>query len=108
MLGILICVIFLLVSAYRHYEARGKAVRIRFIQDRSKDQPNSLTPRHDGQTKALLENTAQSTTIVMTNTESLNLLIVYAHDSPEHDAAVVAFADFLRDVFTFDVHVSSF
>jgi hypothetical protein len=38
---------------------------------------------------------------------SLNLLIVYAHDSPEHDAAVLAFADFLRDVFNFEVHVGS-
>jgi hypothetical protein len=58
-----------------------------------------------GQGKALLETTNGNSTAIMMN-GNLNLLIVYAHDSPQHEQAVLALADFLRDVFGFDVHVS--
>jgi hypothetical protein len=99
--GILACVSFLLITAYRHYGSRGKTVRIRFIQDRNRD-PATGHCAH-GQGKALLDGTPTSILLHGTN---LNLLLIYSHDSPEHDAAVLAFADFLRDVFNFDVHVS--
>lgn len=37
---------------------------------------------------------------------NLNILIIYAHDGKLHEAAVLAFAEYLRDVFNFEVHVS--
>jgi hypothetical protein len=106
--AILGCVIFLLFNVYRYYGARGKTVRIRFIQDRSRTDQSSSHHGYDGsgQGKALLESGDVSTTILLNNKMNLNLLIVYSHDSNEHDAAVLALADFLRDVFNFDVHVS--
>lgn len=105
--GILTCVACLLISAYRHYTARGKTVRIRFIQDARNDGSTLPHSGYDGNapTKALLES-SPATALMLNGSGSLNLLIVYAHDSPEHDAAVLAFADFLRDVFNFEVHVS--
>lgn len=106
---ILTCVAFLLISAYRHYGARGKTVRIRFIQDRSRNtQSSSGNGGYDtnGQGKALLD--GQVTSFMMNGGGSMNLLIVYSHDSKEHENAVLAFAEFLRDAFGFEVHVSLF
>lgn len=101
---ILTCLALLLITAYRHYGACGKSFRIRFIQDRP-----SLHPVYDGaQEMALLENTAGESAIKVNLSDNSNLLIVYSHDSKEHAEAVLALADLLRDVFEFDVHVSSY
>ncbi|KAI6219311.1 SEFIR domain-containing protein [Aphelenchoides fujianensis] len=87
----------MLKRVYRHYARRGKMVRIRFIHDRSSEDLSSLPTN---QTKALLEPAG-----IVLKSGDLNVLIVYAHDTPEHDAAVLALADFLRQVFHFDVHL---
>ncbi|KAI6175409.1 SEFIR domain-containing protein [Aphelenchoides bicaudatus] len=104
--GILSCVAFMLFTAYRHYTARGKTVRIRFIQDARNENGSLPHGGYDGAgpTKALLD-VSPATALVSNTSGSLNLLIIYAHDSPEHDAAVLALADFLRDAFNFEVHL---
>ncbi|KAI6206768.1 SEFIR domain-containing protein [Aphelenchoides besseyi] len=97
-LCIISCLIGLFVYAYRHYAACGKTVRIRFIQDRSRQSDDSLP---NNASKALLEHSGGLVKIH----NNFNVLIVYSHDSVEHDAAVLALANFLRDVFNFDVHL---
>lgn len=37
----------------------------------------------------------------------VSLLIIYAHDGPLHEAAVIAFAELLRNTFGFDVHLDA-
>lgn len=39
--------------------------------------------------------------------QSLSVLILYSHDSAQHEAAVLAFAELLRDVFHLNVHLDA-
>lgn len=39
--------------------------------------------------------------------QSMSVLILYSHDSAQHEAAVVAFAELLRDVFHLNVHLDT-
>lgn len=38
--------------------------------------------------------------------DATSVLLVYSRDCPQHDAAVLALAELLRDTFKMDVHVS--
>jgi hypothetical protein len=46
-----------------------------------------------------------TTTAAATSSPPLNLLIVYAHDCPAHERAVLALANFLRDQFHINVQL---
>lgn len=46
--------------------------------------------------------------MIVPTTELFNVLLIYAHDLPEHDASVYAFAELLQDAFGIQVGVSIF
>uniref|UniRef100_A0AC35FDH0 SEFIR domain-containing protein n=1 Tax=Panagrolaimus sp. PS1159 TaxID=55785 RepID=A0AC35FDH0_9BILA len=75
---------------YRRYSASGKMVRIRFVQDRQHDSSSGG--------RGLLNGNGVVQTPLILN-PNLNILIIYAHDRKLHEAAVIAFAEYLRDVF---------
>jgi hypothetical protein len=81
---------------YRRYSASGKMVRIRFVQDRQHDSSSGG--------RGLLNGNGVVQTPLILN-PNLNILIIYAHDGKLHEAAVIAFAEYLRDVFNFEVHL---
>lgn len=91
----------LLVRFIRKYRRSGKSFRIQFVQH-AHDGRAPLTDR-----KILLEDasvTAAQAPLILK--PDIRVLVVYAHDSAAHEAAVVALAELLRDVFNLDVHVS--
>ncbi|KAH7729285.1 Protein Y64G10A.6 [Aphelenchoides avenae] len=56
--------------------------------------------------KSLLENGTLSPGVApLILKPNVSVLIIYAHDSAAHDAAVHALAEFMRDVFRIDVHL---
>uniref|UniRef100_A0AC34F6W3 SEFIR domain-containing protein n=1 Tax=Panagrolaimus sp. ES5 TaxID=591445 RepID=A0AC34F6W3_9BILA len=93
---LLVVLVHLIRFLYRRYSASGKMVRIRFVQDRQHD--NSSGGR------GLLNGNGIVQTPLILN-PNLNILIIYAHDGKLHEAAVIAFAEYLRDVFNFEVHL---
>ncbi|KAJ1364798.1 hypothetical protein KIN20_024970 [Parelaphostrongylus tenuis] len=85
----LCAIISVLLMFYRKYTKHGKSVRIRFISDHSGNNGTvSAEPR-----APLIYNYPTS------------VLIIYSHDCPQHDAAVLALAELLRDTFKMDVHL---
>ncbi|XGW25983.1 hypothetical protein V3C99_006971 [Haemonchus contortus] len=85
----LCAIISVFLKFYRRYTKRGKSVRIRFISDHiNSNGMVAAEPR-----APLIYN--YPTTV----------LLVYSHDCPEHDAAVLALAELLRDTFKMDVHL---
>ncbi|CAD5219406.1 unnamed protein product [Bursaphelenchus okinawaensis] len=105
-LGVFLLILFLLcllavmiLMVYQKYRTWGKAFRIQLIHDRNPSRSPNLEIA-DLQTNALLK--PNGSVLRSTN---LNILIVYSHDAPEHDLAVIAFAEYLRDVFNMDVHL---
>ncbi|CAD5226421.1 unnamed protein product [Bursaphelenchus xylophilus] len=105
-LGIFLLIIILLfvfgitiVMIYQKYRTWGKSFRIQLIHDRNPSRsPNVQTS--DLQTKALLKPAGS-----LLRTANLNVLIIYSHDSNEHDLAVLFFAEYLRDAFNMEVHL---
>uniref|UniRef100_A0AC34PW07 SEFIR domain-containing protein n=1 Tax=Panagrolaimus sp. JU765 TaxID=591449 RepID=A0AC34PW07_9BILA len=91
---IIVCLMHLVRLVYRRYSASGKMVRIRFVQERQME--------NGGNAGGLLGPGVKAPLILNPN---LNILIIYSHDSPEHEKAVMAFAEYLRDVFNFEVHM---
>lgn len=83
---------------YRRYRNWGKIFRIQLVHDRNRSPSLSLDPAH-AQNVALLKPG-------LLRTANINVLIVYSHDSPEHDASVLALAEYLKETFNLDVHVS--
>uniref|UniRef100_A0A0R3RTI1 SEFIR domain-containing protein n=1 Tax=Elaeophora elaphi TaxID=1147741 RepID=A0A0R3RTI1_9BILA len=73
-----------------HSRLTNKAIRIRFVSDR----PPSTTLTTSSNCQAPLIRTAR-----------LNVLLIYSHDSLLHEKCVLLFAEYLRDVFGFDVHL---
>ncbi|VDM42344.1 unnamed protein product [Toxocara canis] len=88
---LLMLIVYTLYLFYRRYRARGKTVHIRFVSDRARSS-NALTPSSVSQTP-LIHNSRP------------NILLVYSHDCAAHEAAVIALAEYLRDVFNFEIHV---
>ncbi|KAE9554804.1 hypothetical protein FO519_002001 [Halicephalobus sp. NKZ332] len=88
------CLLYCLRTVYRRYRASGKMVRIRFVQERQLE---------NGRNSLLGNGSAVKAPLILN--PNLNVLIVYAHDCTEHEAAVLALAEYLRDVFNFEVHL---
>uniref|UniRef100_A0A7E4W5Q7 SEFIR domain-containing protein n=1 Tax=Panagrellus redivivus TaxID=6233 RepID=A0A7E4W5Q7_PANRE len=91
------CILHIIRAMLNHCKINGKSFRIQIVQDDEKDR--SI---HNG--RGVLQNGVGVTTPLIINT-NLNILIIYTHDSPQHVATVVAFAEYLRDVFGFEVHL---
>ncbi|VDN18631.1 unnamed protein product [Gongylonema pulchrum] len=93
LLGVAVLVFFLLYVAYLYYvrcRISAKTVRIRFVSDR----PPSSTLTTSSSSQAPLIKTGRR-----------NVLLIYSHDSVLHEKCVIAFAEYLRDVFGLDVHL---
>lgn len=100
MAALVACAYFLYKYIIRKYRTAGKQIRIRFVQDAN----NGGGPVSDR--KSLLENGTLSPGVApLILKPNVSVLIIYAHDSAAHDAAVQALAEFMRDVFRIDVHV---
>uniref|UniRef100_A0A9J2PZY6 SEFIR domain-containing protein n=1 Tax=Ascaris lumbricoides TaxID=6252 RepID=A0A9J2PZY6_ASCLU len=84
-------IVYALYVFYRRYRTHGKTVRIRFVSDRTRSS-DVLTPSSVSQTPLI-------------HILRPNILLVYSHDCSAHEAAVIALAEYLRDVFNFEVHV---
>jgi len=91
----MLCLLYCLRIVYRRYRASGKMVRIRFVQERQLE--------NGGRNSLLGQGSTLKTPLILN--PNLNILIVYAHDCIEHEAAVLALAEYLRDVFNFEVHL---
>ncbi|VIO85991.1 Uncharacterized protein BM_BM6964 [Brugia malayi] len=91
LLIISLMIFFLLYVLYLYHVRRrlaNKAIRIRFVTDR----PHSTT-------------LPISSNIHTPLIPRLNILLIYSHDSLLHDKCVLFFAEYLRNVFNFDVHL---
>uniref|UniRef100_A0A0M3JXW2 SEFIR domain-containing protein n=1 Tax=Anisakis simplex TaxID=6269 RepID=A0A0M3JXW2_ANISI len=86
----LLLLIYTFYTFYHRYRAHSKTVQIRFIPNDHSS--NQLTPLSFTQTP-LIHNPHPS------------VLLVYTHDCAAHEASVLAFAEYLRDVFSFQVHL---
>uniref|UniRef100_A0A915DBG2 SEFIR domain-containing protein n=1 Tax=Ditylenchus dipsaci TaxID=166011 RepID=A0A915DBG2_9BILA len=108
----LLCILFIICIAiavfltYRHYHQRGKVARIRFVQEDSGLYRGGAGGLENGNSaitsKIHLDNgvgLSQTPLLIVGPGSSLNILIVYSHDSKEHELAVVALGELLRDVF---------
>ncbi|EJW77379.1 hypothetical protein WUBG_11712 [Wuchereria bancrofti] len=93
LLIISLMIFFLLYVLYLYHVRRrlaNKAIRIRFVTDR----PHSTILPTSSNIHAPLIHIAR-----------LNILLIYSHDSLLHDKCVLFFAEYLRTVFNFDVHL---
>ncbi|KAK6752891.1 hypothetical protein RB195_003970 [Necator americanus] len=81
-------IITVLVMFYRKYSKRGKSVRIRFISDHMNS--NGMV--------------AAEPRAPLIYSSPTSVLLIYTHDCPEHEAAVMALGELLRDTFKMDVH----
>uniref|UniRef100_A0A914ZJT0 SEFIR domain-containing protein n=3 Tax=Parascaris univalens TaxID=6257 RepID=A0A914ZJT0_PARUN len=84
-------IVYALYVFFRRYRTRGKTVRIRFVSDRTRS------------SDALALSSVSHTPLI--HILRPNILMVYSHDCSAHEAAVIALAEYLRDVFNFEVHV---
>uniref|UniRef100_A0A914VY18 SEFIR domain-containing protein n=1 Tax=Plectus sambesii TaxID=2011161 RepID=A0A914VY18_9BILA len=93
MLAIVLVGVYILFVFYRRYRSKGKTIRIRFVADRRSD---------DG--PALVNGAVNGLTPLVSKGPN-NVLIVYSHDCAAHEAAVLALAEYLRDVVGLDVQL---
>ncbi|KAL3981547.1 SEFIR domain family protein [Acanthocheilonema viteae] len=93
LLAICLMIFFLFYILYLYHVRRrltSKAIRIRFVTDR----PPSTTLTASSNSQAPLIHIAR-----------LNVLLIYSHDNLLHEKCVLLFAEYLRNVFGFDVHL---
>uniref|UniRef100_A0A1I7VC52 SEFIR domain-containing protein n=1 Tax=Loa loa TaxID=7209 RepID=A0A1I7VC52_LOALO len=94
LLVISLMIFFLLYVLYLYHVRRrltNKTLRIRFVTDR----PPSTT--------ALATLSSSKTPLI--HIARLNVLLIYSHDSLLHERCVLIFAEYLRSIFGFDVHL---
>ncbi|CAI2352386.1 unnamed protein product [Caenorhabditis sp. 36 PRJEB53466] len=80
--GILLC---FGLKCYRHVHKNKKSSNIHLLNEN----PNFTQPG----------------SIPLIMKQSMSILILYSHDSAQHEAAVLAFAELLRDVYHLNVHL---
>ncbi|VDO30174.1 unnamed protein product [Onchocerca flexuosa] len=93
LLVISLAIFFLLYIFYLYHVRRrltNKAIRIRFVTDH----PPTTTLT-----------TVSNTQTPLIHIARLNVLLIYSHDSLLHEKCVLRFAEYLRSVFGFDVHL---
>uniref|UniRef100_A0A1I7YDS5 SEFIR domain-containing protein n=1 Tax=Steinernema glaseri TaxID=37863 RepID=A0A1I7YDS5_9BILA len=94
LLAVLIIIVYMIIHIYRRYRLSGKMLRIRFVQD--------VNSTENG--RPHMNGSAGHTPLIPTHVSN-NVLIIYSHDCGAHEAAVVALAEYLRDVFDIEVHI---
>ncbi|KAI1732818.1 SEFIR domain-containing protein [Ditylenchus destructor] len=110
-LAIILAGLILVLITYRRYKKTGKISRIRLVHDPKQnhysDGDNGKLLANGTVEKVNLENggvaMSKNPLLLISPGANLNILIVYAHDSKEHEAAVTALAELLRDVFHMQV-----